>query len=64
VLVTFFKKSRDQWKRKCLAAKARLKKSANLAAWLRTSRDEWKAEAQRLAVELQTLREEQKTRLV
>ena len=49
ILVRFFEKSRDQWKAKCLAAKATLHRIKNRATWLEHSRDQWKARAQALA---------------
>ena len=61
VLMEFFRRSRDGWKRKCIDAKAALKKSQNRSRWLETSRDDWKARARELEAELQCLREEQKT---
>lgn len=62
VLMEFFKRSRDGWKRKCIDAKAALKKSYNLNRWLETSRDNWKTRAKELEVEVRRLREEKKTR--
>jgi uncharacterized coiled-coil DUF342 family protein len=64
VLMVFFQKSRDQWKQKCVIAKSSLKKATNLAAWMRSSRDDWKAKAQQLAAEVRQLREQQKTPLL
>ena len=61
VLVEFFRRSRDGWKRKCIHAKAELKKSYNLNRWLETSRDNWKRRAKQLEAEVQRLGEEQKT---
>lgn len=61
VLMEFFRRSRDQWKEKCLAAKAALKKANNLTRWLETSRDTWKAKAKQLETQVRQLREEQKT---
>jgi len=61
VLVEFFRRSRDGWKRKCKETKAALKKASNRARWLETSRDKWKARAAELEGQLQALREEQKT---
>ena len=61
VLMEFFRRSRDQWKAKCLSAKATLKKANNLTRWLETSRDTWKAKAKELKAEIRQLREEQKT---
>lgn len=60
VLVGFFRRSRDQWKEKCLAAKATLKKANNLIRWLETSRDSWKAKAKELEDQVRQLREEKK----
>lgn len=60
VLAEFFRRSRDKWKKKCLAAKAALKKTNNLVRWLQTSRDTWKAKAEKLEAEVRQLREEQK----
>ena len=61
VLLEFFRRSRDQWKEKCLSAKMALKKANNLIRWLETSRDTWKAKAKKLEAEVRQLREEQKT---
>ena len=61
VLMEFFRRSRDQWKEKCLSTKATLKKANNLIRWLETSRDTWKAKAKELETEVRQLREEQKT---
>lgn len=60
VLVKFFRRSRDQWKEKCLSVKVALKKAKNLIRWLETSRDTWKAKAKELEAEVRQLREEQK----
>jgi len=60
-LVEFFRRSRDGWKRKCIQAKAELKKSYNLNRWLETSRDNWKRRAKQLEAEVRRLGEEQKT---
>jgi hypothetical protein len=60
VLLEFFRRSRDGWKRKCIDAKAALKKANNRNRWLVTSRDNWKARATELEAQLQALREEQK----
>ena len=49
ILVRFFEKSRDQWKAKCLEAKATLHRIKNRATWLEHSRDQWKSRAQALA---------------
>ena len=60
VLATFFKKSRDRWKQRCLESKRFLKRLTNRAAWLESSRDEWKAYAKQLEQEVRQLRGEQK----
>ena len=41
-LVKFFENSRNQWKTKCLDAKATLRQVKNRAHWLAQSRDSWK----------------------
>ncbi len=60
VLMVFFRRSRGQWKEKCLSAKAALKKANNLIQWLRTSRDTWRTQAKELDAQLRQLREEKK----
>ena len=61
VLVGFFRRSRDQWKEKCLAAKATLKKANNLTRWLEISRDSWKDKAKELEAEIQQLQAKKKS---
>ena len=61
VLMEFFRRSRDGWKRKCLDAKAALKKAHNRNRWMETSRDNWKARARELETQWQDVREEKKT---
>ena len=61
VLMEFFHRSRDQWKEKCLAAKADLKKARNTIAWLQSSRDQWKQKCQQLQAELDQLQSGGKT---
>ena len=63
VLLEFFRRSRDRWKQKCGAAKARAKKAENNLRWLQQSRNDWKGRAQQAEAELQRLREEQKMAL-
>jgi predicted nucleic acid-binding Zn-ribbon protein len=46
-LIWFFRKSRDQWKAKCQAAKGQLKLQKNRVADLSTSRDHWRDQAER-----------------
>jgi hypothetical protein len=60
VLASFFKKSRDRWKQRCHATKRVLKRVTNRAAWLETSRDEWKTYAKELEQEVRRLQGEQK----
>lgn len=48
ILVRFFEKSRDQWKTKCLDAKAALRRFKNRAKWLEISRNQWRTRAQAL----------------
>jgi muramoyltetrapeptide carboxypeptidase LdcA involved in peptidoglycan recycling len=45
-LVRFFQKSRDNWKRKCQAAKQRCKLLANQVRAVEKSREQWRAEAE------------------
>jgi hypothetical protein len=59
VLASFFKRSRDRWKKRCLETKKHLKRLTNRSAWLETSRDEWKGYARQLEREVQRLRVEQ-----
>jgi len=59
VLLEFFRRSRDQWKDKCIESKAALKTANNRSRWLETSRDQWKARANELESQLQAIREEQ-----
>ena len=47
-LLKFFEKSRNQWKTKCLEAKATLRQVKNRANWLAHSRDTWKLRAHEL----------------
>lgn len=61
LLLEFFRRSRNQWKAKCQAAKAALKNARNRGRWMETSRDQWKERAQQLQAELDQLREEKKT---
>lgn len=65
-LVTFFEKSRDQWKAKCRDAKALVKRLKNRVRWLEQSRDRWRHQAQALEAELRQIkvdaRSRQKTR--
>ena len=51
-LVAFFEKSRDQWKAKCIDAKAMIKKLKNRIRYLEASRNDWKTKAIELEKEL------------
>ncbi len=45
-LIWFFRKSRDNWKRKYMAAKATIKGHQNRAADVTKSRDQWRSKAE------------------
>lgn len=47
-----FKESRDNWKAKYAQLKLRIRVVEEQARWLGTSRDKWKATAERLQAEL------------
>jgi septal ring factor EnvC (AmiA/AmiB activator) len=51
-LVRFFEKSRDQWKAKCLEAKATVKGLQHRIRYLEQSKAEWKTKAKELEQEL------------
>jgi hypothetical protein len=51
-LVRFFEKSRDQWKAKCLEAKATAKGLKHRIRYLEQSKAEWKTKARELEQEL------------
>jgi septal ring factor EnvC (AmiA/AmiB activator) len=51
-LVRFFEKSRDQWKAKCLEAKATAKGLKHRIRYLEQSKAEWKTKAKELEKEL------------
>jgi len=62
-LLRFFRKSRDNWKRKCREAKQRCKLLANQVRAVEKSREQWRAEAdaaRRRAEELEQMLAEQK----
>ena len=58
VLLAFFRRSRDNWKRKCREAKAALKLAKNQNRAVQESRAKWRAEAKELEAELRRVREE------
>jgi hypothetical protein len=51
-LVKFFEKSRNQWKTKCIDAKAVVKKLNNRLRYLEANKNEWKRKAIELEKEL------------
>lgn len=55
-LVKFFEKSRNQWKAKCIDAKAMVKKLKNRIRYLETSKKEWKNKAIELEKELSQMK--------
>jgi septal ring factor EnvC (AmiA/AmiB activator) len=57
-LVTFFHKSRDQWKGKCREAKAELKKLKKKLRGVQTHHQRWQSRVKALEEELARLHEE------
>jgi hypothetical protein len=51
-LVKFFEKSRNQWKTKCIDAKARVKKLNHRLRYLEANKEAWKRKAIALEKEL------------
>ncbi|MEN8180382.1 MAG: hypothetical protein ABFS39_17420 [Pseudomonadota bacterium] len=58
-LVRFFEQSRDQWKAKCLEAKATAKGLSHRIRYLEQSKVEWKTKAKELEKELARVRAQQ-----
>ena len=58
-LVRFFEKSRDQWKAKCLQAKATAKGLKHRIRYLEQSKAHWKTKAKELEQELARMRAQQ-----
>ena len=58
-LVRFFEKSRDQWKAKCLEAKATAKGLKHRIRYLEQSKMEWKTKAKELEKELARMKAQQ-----
>jgi hypothetical protein len=58
-LVRFFEKSRDQWKAKCLEAKAAAKGLKHRIRYLEQSKLEWKTKAKELENELARMKAQQ-----
>ncbi len=60
-LVTFFEKSRDQWKEKCSKAKAKVKQLNNRVRFLEKSKGQLKNEIESLRIELSIAKAMKKT---
>jgi hypothetical protein len=58
LLLSFFKRSRDGWKRKCKKAKEQLKLAKNQNRAVEKSRARWKTRAKELEAEVEQLRHE------
>jgi hypothetical protein len=58
-LVRFFEKSRDQWKAKCLEAKATAKGLKHRIRYLEQSKAEWKTKTKELEAELARMKAQQ-----
>ncbi len=58
-LVRFFENSRDQWKTKCLEAKATAKGLQHRIRYLEQSKVEWKTRAKELEKELARMKAQQ-----
>lgn len=57
-LLSFFRRSRDQWKQKCQQAKLRVKRLQTKVSDLQASRGEWKHKARQAQAELDRLQRE------
>jgi outer membrane murein-binding lipoprotein Lpp len=60
-LVTFFEKSRDQWKEKCSEAKTKVKQLNNRVHFLEKSKEQLKNEVASLKIELNKAKNMKKT---
>ena len=60
-LTTFFEKSRDQWKEKCLKAKSKGKQLSNRVRFLENSKENLKIKIESLEEELAKLKSQDKT---
>jgi chromosome segregation ATPase len=58
-LLSFFEKSRDQWKSKCVQAKATVKRLNHRIRYLESSKAEWKNRAKELEKELARMKAKQ-----
>jgi len=61
-LISFFEHSRDQWKAKCLDAKASVKRHRNRLRFFATSQERWKHRVTALKVELTQLKAQVRAR--
>lgn len=61
-LVHFFEKSRNQWKAKCLDAKATVKGLNNRIRFLERSKEHWKSKVKELEKAVEQLKAEERTR--
>jgi predicted nucleic acid-binding Zn-ribbon protein len=57
-LLRFFERSRDGWKRKCLEAKATVKRLSNHVRQLEASRDFWRKRAEQSEAALRQAKDE------
>ena len=55
-LVSFFEKSRNQWKSKCMEAKATVKRLNNRIRYLENSKAEWRDQAKEWKKELDRIK--------
>jgi len=60
-LTTFFEKSRDKWKEKCLKAKSKGKQLSNRVRFLENSKENLKIKIKSLEEELAQLKSQNKT---
>ncbi len=61
-LVSFFERSRDQWKAKCIETKSMLKRLKNRVRFLEKSKEYWKSRVKELEQELAELRTQERVR--
>jgi predicted nucleic acid-binding Zn-ribbon protein len=58
ILVRFFRRSRDNWKRKFMDLKTEIKRFKNQAADARRSREQWRTKAESFQAEVRRLEAE------
>ena len=58
ILVRFFRRSRDNWKRKYMGLKTEIKRFKNQAADARRSREQWRTQAENSQAEVRRLQAE------